>query len=48
MDREAYLGPGTRQMQIGICLPYINPRLRPLGDFMSRMLLVRVESGATR
>ena len=43
MDREAYLGPGTRQMQIGVCLPYINPRLRPLGDFMSRMLLVRVE-----
>jgi hypothetical protein len=42
-DRELYLGPGTQQVQIGVCLPFLNPRLRPLGDFISRMLLIRVE-----
>jgi hypothetical protein len=42
-DREAFLGPNSRHVQIGAFLPYCNPRLRPLGDFVSRTLLIRVE-----
>ena len=42
-DREAYMGPNTSDVQMGMFLPYCNPRLRLLGDFVSRMLLLRVE-----
>lgn len=42
-DREAYLGPGAAQVQLLDLLPYGNPRLRPLGDFISRMLLARAD-----
>lgn len=42
-DREAYLGTDTAHVQIGMLWPFCNPRLRPLGDFVSRMLLLRVE-----
>jgi hypothetical protein len=42
-DRAAYTGPDTSPVQIGVFLPYCNPRLRLLGDFVSRMLLIRVE-----
>ena len=42
-DREAFLGPNTWHVQIGEFSRYCNPRLRPLGDFISRTLLIRVE-----
>lgn len=42
-DREAFLGPNTRHVQIGEFSRFCNPRLRPLGDFISRTLLIRVE-----
>jgi hypothetical protein len=42
-DRERYLGPDSGRVQVGEFLPYFNPRLRPLGDFVSRTLLTRVE-----
>lgn len=42
-SREAYQGPGALQVQVFDLLPYANPRLRPLGDFISRMLLARVQ-----
>lgn len=42
-NRETFLGPNTRHVQIGEFSRYCNPRLRPLGDFISRTLLIRVE-----
>lgn len=42
-DREAYLGPGASQVQFLNLTPYGNPRLRPLGDFISGMLLARAQ-----
>lgn len=42
-DREAYLGPGASHVQLLDLIPYGNPRLRPLGDFISRMLLARAQ-----
>jgi hypothetical protein len=42
-NREAYLGPNTSHVQIGQFLPYVNPRFRLLGDFISHALLTRAE-----
>lgn len=42
-DRKRYLGPASAHVQIGEFLPYCNPRLRLLGDFVSRTLLIRIE-----
>lgn len=42
-DREAYLGQGAAHVQLLDLIPYGNPRLRPLGDFISRMLLARAQ-----
>jgi hypothetical protein len=42
-NREVYLGPNSSHVQIGKFLPYLNPRFRPLGDFISRALLTRAE-----
>ncbi len=41
-DRERFLGPGSQRVLVGEFLPLLNPRLRPLGDCVSRMLLARV------
>lgn len=40
---EAYQGPGSLQVQFFDLLPYANPRLRPLGDFISRMVIARAQ-----
>ena len=42
-DRAASLGPNSSHVQIAGFTPYFNPRLKPLGDFVSRMLLTRIE-----
>lgn len=41
--RERYLGPDSRGVQVAEFLPFCNPHLRPLGDYVSRTLLIRVE-----
>jgi hypothetical protein len=43
VDREAYLGPKSQNVQVGAFLPVTNPALRPLGDFVTRTLLIRID-----
>jgi len=43
VDRQGYLGPDSSQVQIAEFLPFGNPQLGSLGDFVSRMLLIRIE-----
>jgi len=43
VDREGYLGPNSSQVQIAEFLPFCNPQLRYLGDFVARTLLIRIE-----
>jgi hypothetical protein len=42
-DREAFLGPNGHRVQVGEFLPFLNPRLQSLGDFVARTLVIRVE-----
>lgn len=42
-DRKAYLGPDSDRTGMGEFLPMCQPVLRPLGDFISRMLLLRID-----
>jgi len=43
VDRPGYLGPDNSQVQIAEFLPFCNPQLGSLGDFVSRTLLIRIE-----
>lgn len=43
IDRAAYLGPDSGRVQIADFVPSFNPRLRPLGDFVTRTLLIRID-----
>ena len=43
IDRERYLGSNRGHVQVGEFLPAINLRLRPLGDFVSRTRLDRID-----
>lgn len=42
-DRDAFLRPDSSQVQIAEFCPALNPRLQSLGDFVSTILLIRVE-----
>jgi len=43
VDRSAFLGPDSLRVQVGEFLPLINPRLRTPGDFVTGMLLSRID-----
>jgi hypothetical protein len=43
VDRQSYLGPDSSQVQIAEFLPFYNPQLHSLGDFVARTLLIRIE-----
>jgi hypothetical protein len=42
-DREPFRGPSGGQLTLAAFAPIFNPRLRSVGDFVARTLLVRVE-----
>jgi hypothetical protein len=43
VDRVAYMGPDSGHVQVAEFLPFVNPRLRPLGDFVTRMAFTRID-----
>jgi hypothetical protein len=43
VDRSRYFGPDSAMVQVVEFLPYFNPALRLLGDFVSRTVLIRAD-----
>jgi hypothetical protein len=43
VDRLRVLGPDSNRVQVAELLPFLNPDLRSLGDFISRTLLIRID-----
>jgi hypothetical protein len=43
IEREAWLGPDAHAVQIAELVPYFNSALQPLGDYVTQMLLLRIE-----